>query len=463
MRINSNQLLFGLLPILLLMFFKTCPVQEVWKIRQLTTAEKNHELDHNQNFSPDDQWIVYDTRPVPSGIAKNQHIEKVNVKNGQTKIVYQVKAANPFGPGVGAVSYHPQQNQIIFIQGLPNTDSLKPYAGHRRLGRIVDESRGNDAYWMDSRDVTLPYTAGALRGGTHRHQWSADGNWIGFTYNDALMVALEKKTGVVHDLRTLGVSKRLGPTVEVDAASTEENIQGSWFSVLLVKVVSDPQPGSGEISRAYSDWWVGKLGYPRANGTTQRARAFLGDLVSEKGEKVTEVFMVDVPENIDIPGKNGTLEGTDKTMPMPPEGAHVKRLTFTEHRKFPGVASEPRHWVGSSMDGCFISYLAKDDFGSVQVFLVPTDGGEPFQVSHHDTDVQSMVRWHPDRREFVYVCNQSLYLGRLDDKGKPEIPKKISPSFDTKPFSLVYSRDGNRLAFNRYLEGYIQIFLVDRP
>ncbi|MDN3686485.1 DUF3748 domain-containing protein [Cyclobacterium jeungdonense] len=445
------------------MFFITCPAQELWKIRQLTTEEKNHELDHNQNFSPDDRWIVYDTRPNPSGIAQNQCIEKVNVENGKTKIVYQVEESNPFGPGVGAVSYHPQKNQVIFIHGLPNADPQKPYAGHRRLGRIVDESMGNDAYWMDSRDVTQPYTPGALRGGTHRHQWSADGNWIGFTYNDALMVDLEKKTGAIHDLRTLGVSKRLSPAVKVDTANSDENIQGSWFSVLLVKVVSDPQPGSGEISRAYSDWWVGKQGYLRADGTLQRARSFLGDLVSEKGEKVTEVFMVDVPENIDIPGKNGPLEGTDKTMPMPPKGATVKRLTFTEHRKFPGVATEPRHWVSSSMDGSYISFLAKDDSGIVQVFLVPTAGGESFQVSHHDTDVQSMVRWHPYQREFVYVCNQALYLGRLDGRGKAENPKKISPFFETKPFSPVYSRDGNRLAFNRYLDGYVQIFLAERP
>ncbi len=463
MHINSNQLLLFLLPVLSLISFISCPAQELWKIRQLTAAEKNHELDHNQNFSPDDQWIVYDTRPDPSGIARNQHIEKVDVENGRTKIVYQVEGANPFGPGVGAVSYHPLKNQFVFIHGLPDADSLKPYAGHRRLGRIVDESRGKHAYWMDSRDVIQPFTPGALRGGTHRHQWSADGNWIGFTYNDALMVALEEKTRGVHDLRTLGVSKRISPAVKVDIAHSDENIQGSWFSVLLVKVVSDPKAGSGEISRAYSDWWVGKQGYRRQDGTFQRARAFLGDLISEKGAKITEVFMVDVPENIDIPGKNGPLEGTDKTMPMPPKGATVRRLTFTEHKKFPGVASEPRHWVSSSMDGSYISFLAKDDNGIVQVFLIATAGGEPIQVSNHDTSVQSMVRWHPEQREFVYVCNQSLYLCQLDVRGKPEVPKKISPTFDTKPFSPIYSRDGDRLAFNRYVDGYVQIFLADRP
>ncbi len=31
---------------------------------------------------------------------------------------------------------------------------------------------------------------GALRGGTHRHEWSGDGKWIGFTYNDAILKAL---------------------------------------------------------------------------------------------------------------------------------------------------------------------------------------------------------------------------------------------------------------------------------
>ncbi|WP_240469570.1 DUF3748 domain-containing protein [Cyclobacterium sp. SYSU L10401] len=437
--------------------------QDLWSERQLTFKAQNHELDHNQNFSPDSQWIVYDTRPNPAGIALNDRIEKVHVDNGNTKILYQVESPTPFGPGVGAVSYHPFLNQVVFIHGLPDSDADRPYAGHRRLGMIVDESSGNQSYWMDSRDITPPFTAGALRGGTHRHQWSGDGNWLGFTYNDALMVALEEETGKVHDLRTVGVAKKQAPEVKPDLDQPGENIQGSWFSVLLVQVVAAPVPGSQEISRAYSDWWVGKKGYQKEDGSWQLSRAFLGDLVDRNGRKLTEVFIVDIPEDIHKAGDAGPLEGSHTTMPTPPGNTEWRRLTYTEDRKYPGVTAAPRHWVSSSMDGAFVSYLAKDNKGLVQVFLVPTLGGESMQVSFHDTPVQSMVRWHPETREFAYVCDNALYINRLDGLGNPGNPIRISNEFETAPFSLVYSRDGNRLAFNREVEGFVQVFISERP
>ncbi|NHE55730.1 DUF3748 domain-containing protein [Cyclobacterium sp. GBPx2] len=457
-------------------FFKTCAFayfmillirpaysQDLWNIRQLTFKPQNHELDHNQNFSPDDQWIVYDTRPDPAGIALNDRIEKVHVENGESQIIYQVASSNPYGPGVGAVSYHPYHNQVVFIHGLPLSDEDTPYAGHRRLGMIVDESAGNRSYWMDSRDVSAPFTPGALRGGTHRHQWSGDGDWLGFTYNDALMVALQEKTGKVHDLRTVGVSKKRAPVIEVDMDQPGENIQGSWFSVVLVKVVAAPKPGSDEISRAYSDWWVGKNGYQREDGSWQLSRAFLGDLLNGDGKKLTEVFIVDVPEDIHKAGNYGPLEGTLTTMPMPPKDARWRRLTFTENRKYPGVSPEPRHWVSSSMDGTYVSYLAKDDRGIVQVFLVPSLGGNSIQVSFHDSHVQSMVSWHPEIREFAYVCDNAIYLNRLDEQGSPGLPRRISPGFVSAPYALAYSRNGNRLAFNKKIEGFIQVFLAERP
>lgn len=460
MRMISSLLKAYPFPALFLLVCMHARAQQEWAIRQLTQEPYNHELDHNQNFSPDDQWIAYDTRPDPSGIALNQRIEKVNVGSGQIQCLYQVPEATPYGPGMGAVSYHPRENKVVFIHGLPGADSLRPYAGHRRLGKIVDES---GSYWMDSRDVTEPFTPGALRGGTHRHHWSGDGNWVGFTYNDAIMVDLENRSGRVHDLRTLGVAKRLGPPVRVDPGEPGENIQGTWFSVVLVEVVPDPEPGSEAISRAYSDWWVGASGYLKQDGARQRAMAFLGDLRGGDGKKLTEVFVVDIPESIEEPGEKGPLEGTPEKMPAPPKGVQVRRLTYTEGRKYPGVASSPRHWVSSSMDGAYVSYLAKDDAGVVQVFVVPTIGGDAVQVTRHHSSVQSMVRWHPTRREFVYVCEDGLFLGKLDSAGNPGVPTKISPSYGTAPFSPVYSRDGNRIAFNRYLDGYIQVFLADRP
>ncbi|MDO6436388.1 DUF3748 domain-containing protein [Cyclobacterium sp. 1_MG-2023] len=446
---------------LFIMVTSTLFSQEFWQVKQLTHQKKNHAMDNNQNFSPDDVWIVYDTRPNEGGIGENAIIEKVNVQSGKTKVVYQTTHANEYGPGVGAVSYHPSKNELVFIHGLPPSSKEKPYAMHRRLGRIVNETT-NSSYWMDSRDVEAPFTAGALRGGTHRHQWSGDGDWLGYTYNDALMYDLEEKTGETYNLRTVGVSKRnlKSPSVSTKKA---ENFQGEWFSVLVVKVVPNPRPGSEEISKAYSDWWVGQKGYQKADGSRQMARAFLGDLKTEKGEKLTEVFIVDIPEKIDVEGPEGPLAGTSTTMPMPPAGTEVRRLTYTENAKYPGVTTDFRHWVTSAMDGAFLSYLAKDENGIDQVFLIPAIGGEPKQVSFHDTSVQSTVRWHPKAKEFAYVCNNQIFVNTVDEGMNPGKASAVTESLDTAPYAVNYSNDGKKIAFNKDVEGHVQIFVAERP
>lgn len=438
---------------------------DYWTERQITSDFQNHELDHNENFSPDDSWIVYDTRPDPDGIARNAKIEKVHVTTGEIHLIYEAPNSSEFGPGIGAVSYHPSESKVVFIHGLSNADKSRPYAGHRRTGVIIDESQPGKIHFMDSRDVRPPFTPGALRGGTHRHQWSSDGEWIGFTYNDALMVALEKKTGKKHDLRTIGVAKINGPEVNIIQDTDGENIQGAWYSVLLAKVVPDPAPGSDEISRAYGDWWVGNNGYHKEQGKLQRARAYMGDLLTSDGKTITEVFVVDIPDEIHHPGSFGPMEGTGSTLPMPPKGGTNRRLTHTQNKKFPGVATTPRHWLSSAMDGSFISYLARDNEGVVQVFLVSPLGGEPVQATFHTSSVQGMVRWHPVKRVFTYVCDNSLFMAALTEDDKINDPVRITARSEEPPFAHCFSRKGDKVAFNRYVEKegrrFIQVFVAE--
>ena len=44
---------------------------------QLTHAPRNHDLDNNENFSPDDAWLVFDTRDDDTAIAGNAVIARV--------------------------------------------------------------------------------------------------------------------------------------------------------------------------------------------------------------------------------------------------------------------------------------------------------------------------------------------------------------------------------------------------
>ena len=106
-------------------------------VRQLTRDPKDHCLDNNENFSPDDQFLCYDTRPHGGSIANGKTIEKVDVKSGAITVLYEARDAVPdFGPGLAAVSYFPVGNEVVFICGKPPSTGLR-YEKHRRFGRLV--------------------------------------------------------------------------------------------------------------------------------------------------------------------------------------------------------------------------------------------------------------------------------------------------------------------------------------
>jgi len=435
---------------------------------QLTFDPRNHSLDNNDNFSPDDEWLVYDTRQNFPGhpmraIGANTNIEKVNIETGEIVVVYETQNQTLYGPGVGAASYSPVENKIVCMHGLLNANSDQPYWFWRRTGVLVDEDNGGKVSFVDARDVTAPYTPGALRGGTHRHEYSGDGQWLGFTYNDQVMAEIEERTGEKVNLRTVGVSTGIRP-VTVDKDAGGGNLDGQWFSVLVVKVVPNPKPGSDQVSKAFSDAWVGDRGYRKADGTLQRARAFLGHVRDKKGRQLTEVFVVDIPERIDIAGTDGPLEGTDTMMPMPSKGTRQQRLTYTEARKYPGVVAEPRHWIRSSSDGKWISYLARDDDGIIQVFFVSPLGGEPVQVTHHDSSVQSTVRWKPDGSAICYVCDNSIFVCYVRDGVNFGKARRMTPPAEDAPVHPCWSHSGDTIAFNREVpngaKSYLQVFLL---
>jgi hypothetical protein len=433
--------------------------------RQLTFAPQNHNLDNNDNFSPDDHWLAFDPREDDTAIAGNAVIARVELATGKTTELYRESLARPWGPGVGAANVNPVDGRVAFIRGLTSATAERPYAMWRRTGAVVHPDKPGVLAFLDARDVVAPFTPGALRGGTHRHEWSGDGRWIGFTYNDALLADIEASTGQKVNLRTIGVATRIarGP---VRVSRGPENHDGEMFAAVVARVVPKPRPGSDEISRAFEDAWVGRVGYRRADGGWQHhARAFLGTVRATDGRELTEVFIVDIPERIDVPGDSGPLEGTATTMPQPPRGTTQRRLTFTAAKKFPGVALEPRHWVRSSPDGTRIVFLSKDDAGVVQAFLVSPLGGEIVQATHGTAPVQSCVRWSPDGASLLYVTDGSVTVcdARLGSATFGQARALTAPTAQL-PENIVWSHDGKTIAFNRRVltesRWRQQIFLV---
>jgi len=434
---------------------------------QLTFDYKGHYLGAAQCFSPDDKWIVYDTRTGPGKIGSAGSVEKVNVATGRMVVMYTAPNQTQYGPGALAVAYNPARNRILFTRGLLNCNFLRPYGPRRRVGVMVDDSDPLKAIGADARDVTAPFTPGALRGGTCGHTWSGDGQWISFTYQDAILGRLEKSTRKRLDLPTVGVSAPIG-RVTVDRDAEGENSDGAMFSVLVVRVLPNPKRNSDGIEMAYGHSWVGAEGYLRPDGVRQeRAIAFQGIVLDEAGERVSEAFIVDLPDRLDVPGAHGPLEGTPTTPLMPPRGAVQRRLTYNTRRKYPGIQG-PRHWLRSSPDGKWIAYLAKDDGGVAQIHLVSPNGGKGVQLTDNVWPVASAFNWSPDGRYIAYAMDNSIFVtdARAGETFGKSIRMTERSDDERKPAEtgIVWSNRGDRIAFCRRITHagirFPQIFIL---
>ena len=421
--------------------------------RQITQEPVNHNLDNNLNFSPDSKWLCYDTRVNDGlGIGDTRRIERVNVFNGKKELIYE---APDFilgkGPGIGAVSYFQKTPQIVFIHG-PYTHTGLTYEKTCRFGALIPDDGSEKLVICDARDVIPPFTPGALRGGTHRHEPGGPGEkWIGFTYNDQVMKKYGESIGLDLDLRTIGVTK-LEQSVKISA----ENQVGCWsgvgFSVLVAKVVPNPKSGTEEICHADGDGWVGENGYQKPDGTWQLARAFIGRMANNH----TEVFIVDIPENISIPGPDGPLEGTSTTFPMPPKGTIQRRLTFTDSGCV-GV-------VRSNSDGTFLCYRSQDVQRHTQLFLISPLGGEPVQLTTELQGVQSEGRWHPSGKRIFYIANQQIkVIESRQDAENFGYAQALTEAHREAPGNLVISPNGKLLAYNVVVAGFQQIFVLKIP
>ena len=335
--------------------------------RQVTDASRDHILTNIGAWSPDGRWLVYDTR-TPAGGFDGTRIERVQVDTGAVETLYR---ASP-GSHCGVVTWSPAASplRLAFIQGPEPEAPEWTYAMTRRRGVVLTLDGNNSSVTaapLDAATYAPPFVPGALRGGSHVHVFSGDGRWVSFTYEDNVLAELDAAgaSAPPHDpnQRNIGVSVPAGPvTVSRDHP---RNHAADWFTVLVSRTVPDPAPGSDEISRAFEEGWIGTDGYLRADGSRQsKALAFQGMVKARDGTRHAEVFLLDLPEDLTRPG-SAPLEGTATRMPAPPCGVTQRRLTFTDGRRFPGVAQSPRHWLRSSPDGGRIAFLMKDDAGVV--------------------------------------------------------------------------------------------------
>lgn len=429
--------------------------------RQVTRGPGGRILTHTGIWSPDSQWILYDVRSDPAGdLFDGTRIERVQWRTGETELLYTSRN----GAHCGVASMHPGGTQAVFILGPEYPTPDWQYSMSHRQGILVEvpprlgqSLAPRPIRPLDARNLTAPFTPGALRGGTHVHVWDAHGDWLSFTYNDALQE---------QEIRDVGVCVP-GPPVRVPKDHAR-NHDGDYFATVVTRTVPSPPPGTDEIKRAFEEGWVGTNGYLRPDGSRQqRAVAFQGQVVTERNETISEVFLVDLPENLRIPGE-GPPAGSGSRRPSPPRGVVQRRLTFTAERRFPGIQGT-RHWLRSSPDGSRIAFLAKDDAGVSQLWTVSPAGGQPQQLTRNRWPIASAFTWSPDGRWVGHVLDQSVAVTDTRTGVSHRLTPRSEEARAPRPEACVFSPDGRRLAYMRRVPDESgaaasnQIFVVEVP
>ena len=393
--------------------------------RQLTHSARNHMLDNNDNFSPDGRFLCYDTREMIGPDIGNSHsIEKADLNAGSETVLYEprqfVTGDRP-APGVGAASFAPFGNSVVFIHGpMVEETPVRGFYGkpNRQGAEVVADGKGV-LTWLDKRDVdtsrdTIP---GAHRGGSHRHEYTLDGKRIGFTYDDFILSQYD---------RTVGYMER-NPKAPAPATC--------YFAV-MVPVVPRGTARPGEIERAAGDSWVGEHGY---------MRAFIGKVREEDGTYRESLFVADVPAGVDITTADS---GSPLRFPSPPKGVRVRRLT---HTRAEGI-------VRGTVAGDRIAYYAEAADGTLQVFIIAADGSDrgvdptkrPVQATRLAGGAGPGLRWHPSGNSIVCTCNGGIVAVWV--KPGPKFGKTVflTQQGDGLPRNqLAMSPDGTLLAYNR--------------
>ena len=420
----------------------------------MTDAPHGHVLTNAGVWSPDGRRIVYDTRPDAEGaVFDGEHIETVDVETGEVRRLYTSRR----GARCGVVTFHPREDRVVFILGPEDPTPDWQYDVAHRQGVLVDGDRPGVAVNLDARDLTPPFTPGALRGGSHVHVFHPGGDWVSFTYDDHLLPSLPRNVGVAVP-RPVAV-KRDHP----------RNHDGAYFSVLVTRTVANPRPGSDEIRRAFEEGWIGADGYARPDGTRQRrALAFQGEVTAADGSPLSEVFVADLPDDLTVPSDDGPLAGTETRPPLPPRGVTQRRLTFTADRRYPGIQG-PRHWLRGAPDGNAIAFLMRDDLGVAQLWTVSPNGGPPRQVTRDPWGVASAFTWRPDGARIAYAADNSIFTVEVATGESRRVTPRVPGADAPLPLACIFSPDGARIAYLRRVPGpdgttrHNQVFVARCP
>jgi hypothetical protein len=398
---------------------------------QVTCGPGGRILTNTAVWSPDSQWIVYDTRSDAAGEKfDSSRIEMVNVRSGEVRQLYESRN----GAHCGVATFHPREPRVVFILGPENPTPDWRYNAYHRQGVIVDVARPGVVTNLDARDLVPPFTPGALRGGSHVHVWDPAGEKISFTYEDHVLA----QSGL--NQRNIGVSV---PGRPVTVPRTHpRNHDGSHYTVLVTRTTANPKPGSDEIKKAFEEGWVGRHALAFQGHVVIQGAAVSNRRSDDRGggskppllETISEVFIADLPDDLTQAGREARIT--------------QRRLTFTANRKCPGIQG-PRHWLRSSPDGSRIAFLMKDDDGVVQLWTISPNGGAPAQLTRNPWPIASAFTWSPDGKRIAHVMDNSICVTDAATGATTRLTSHSDDASAPRPEACVFSPDGTKIAFVR--------------
>ncbi len=401
-------------------------------LRQLTTGSHGHMIANRGCWSADGASILYDLRDDETRF-DGTAIERVMLDSLRVERIFE--SSN--GACCGVPTCSPVDDRFVFIHADEHPDPQWSYCPwHRRgaVGRIMHPGRIET---LDARDVVSPYTAGALRGGTHLHTFGADATAVLSTYEDHVLATSIDPLAAANR-RGLAVTL-LDKVVHVPQ-SHPRNHAGIGFTVCVTQLTDEPMPGSDEIWMATGEAWIGR----------RREIAFQGTVLDGAGQRCTELFLLQLPSDLRTPGDQ-PLTGTPRTRPGVPSGVVQQRLTWTTDRRFPGVVG-PRHWAVSSPDGERIGFYMRDDGGDVQFWMISSSGGEPVQVTAGRMSPTSPFTWHPDGSKVTYVADGSVVWVHVEDGHIQRLTSPARAGAGPTHHACVFSPDASAIAFMQRVE-----------
>jgi hypothetical protein len=388
-------------------------------------------------------------------------VERVALKTGKIETIYETVGQTAFGPGVGAVAYHPTLDRVLFIHGVLNCDASLPYGMARRFGSIVDVADPKSMFPAEGRIVDSEPPLGILSGGTHAHSWSPSGKRISFTYNDARDASMARTVGfttteVLSPFREWDTANKLG-----DSYDKSENFGGRFASFLVLIPGASTKLVNGQvvvIQQALEECWLDEY-----------RLAFLGTVETVGGQPIQEIFVATIPSDV-------WLEDAVKSRSkgMVPPGVTLERIT---NSSFTGPRlSGPRHWLTANPSGAWIYTLAMDQHGIVQLARVAATGGSLELLTQLTESIEGQMSCSPSGDEVGFICRGEIHVWSsatrevdcwhdsrwIDCDGVRITP----PILDSGYVGAIHFVDCDTIIANRYIRiddsPYLQIVEVHR-